>query len=127
MLEFDNGGGSLTSHVVNSILITQPVRSLDGIVHVPSPVILVHVAKGSVDTTLSGDSVTSGREKLGNTGSVEASLSKTESGTKTGTTGTDNEGIVLVVLHFDGELVWGCRCFGQTGLVRGNVGSIYVQ
>jgi len=38
------------------------------------------------------------REKLGNTGNVEASLRQTESSTQTGTTGTDDNGIVLVVL-----------------------------
>lgn len=38
------------------------------------------------------------REQLGNTGSVETSLSKTEGSTETGTTGTNNDGIVLVVL-----------------------------
>lgn len=39
------------------------------------------------------------REKLGNTGNVEASLRQTESSTQTGTTGTDDNGIVLVVLQ----------------------------
>lgn len=56
------------------------------------------LSKGSVDTTLSGDSVTSRREKFRNTGSVEASLGQTESGTQTGTPSTDDDGIVLVVL-----------------------------
>lgn len=65
----------------------------------PSPVILVHVSKSSIDTTLGGDSVRSSREKLGDTGCVEASLGKTESSSQTSTTGTDNEGIVLVVLE----------------------------
>lgn len=57
------------------------------------------LSKGSVDTTLGGDGVGSGREKLGNTGSVETSLGQTEGSTQTGTTGTDNDGIVLVVLQ----------------------------
>ena len=38
-----------------------------------------------------------GGEELGDTGSVETSLSKTESGTETGTAGTDDKGIVGVV------------------------------
>jgi len=57
------------------------------------------LSKSSVDTTLSSDSVTSGREKLGNTGSVETSFRQTKSRTQTGTTGTNDDGIVLVVLH----------------------------
>lgn len=45
----------------------------------------------------------SGREQLGDTGSVEASLGETEGGSQTGTTGTNNESIVFVVN--DGVLV----------------------
>jgi len=33
-------------------LITEPVTALDRVVHVPSPVVLGHVAEGSVDTAL---------------------------------------------------------------------------
>lgn len=43
--------------------------------------------------------MTSCREQLGNTGGVEASLGQTEGSTQTGTTGTDNDGIVLVILR----------------------------
>lgn len=42
--------------------------------------------------------MTSRREELGDTGRVEPSLSQTESGTQTGTTGTNNNSIVLVIL-----------------------------
>lgn len=57
------------------------------------------LSEGSVDTTLGSDSVTSRGEKLGNTSSLESSLGQTESSAQTGTTGTDNEGIVLVILR----------------------------
>lgn len=105
VLKLDNRCGSLAGHVVNSILVSKPVGALDGIVHVPPPVVFVHVTKGSVDTTLCGDSVTPGREKLRYTGSVEAGLGQTEGGAKTGTTGTDNDRIVLVVLIATNEIV----------------------
>ncbi len=98
VLELDNGGGSLTGHVVNGILVTEPVGALDGIVHVPSPVVLVHVAERGVDATLGGDGVGSGREELGDTGSVESSLGQAKGGTETGATGAYDEGIVFVVL-----------------------------
>lgn len=84
---------------MDGILVTEPIGTLDSIIHVPSPVILVHVTQSSVDTTLSSDGVTSCGEELGDTGCVEASLGKTEGGTKTGTTSTDDEGIVLVILN----------------------------
>lgn len=98
VLELDDGGGSLTGHVVNCILITEPVGALDSVVHVPSPVVLVHVAKGGVDTTLSRNGVGTSREELGNTGSVETGFGKTKGSAKTGTASTNNKSIVLVVL-----------------------------
>jgi len=58
----------------------------------------VHVAERGVDAALGGDCVTSRGEELGNASRVEAGLGQTESGTQTGAAGTDNEGIVLMVL-----------------------------
>lgn len=98
MLELDNGGGSLTGHVVNGILVTEPVGTLDSVIHVPSPVVLVHVAEGGIDATLSSDSVASSGKKLRDTGRIETGLGETEGSTETGTTGTNDNGIVLVVL-----------------------------
>lgn len=65
----------------------------------PSPVILVHVSKRGVDSSLCGDGVRSSWEELGNTSSVESSLGKTESCAKTGTSSSDDDSIVLVVLY----------------------------
>lgn len=65
--------------------------------HVPPPVILRHVSQSSVDTALSCDSVRSGGEEFRDDGRVESGLCETHSGTKTGTTGADDQSIVLVV------------------------------
>ena len=56
------------------------------------------LSKSSVDTTLGSNSVRSRREEFGDTSGVESSLRKTEGGTETSTTGTNDDGIVLVVL-----------------------------
>lgn len=45
--------------------------------------------------------MTSCREELGNTGSVETGLSQTKSRTQTSTTSTNNDSIVLVILERD--------------------------
>lgn len=65
----------LTGHVVDGVLVAEPVRTLDCIVHVPSPVILVHVSERSIDTALRGNGVGTRGEQLGDTSSVEARLS----------------------------------------------------
>ena len=48
-------------------------------------------------TYLCSDSVGSSREQLGDTGSLETSLGETECGAESSTTGSDDNGIVLVV------------------------------
>ena len=73
-LELEDGVRGLTSHVVDGVLVSEPVGSLDGVVEVPSPVVVVHVSEGGVDTSLGSDGVGSGGEKFGDTGSFEASL-----------------------------------------------------
>ena len=78
-LELTDSDRSLPSHILDGILISEPVGALDCVIEVESPVILVHVAESGVDSTLSGDSVRSGGEQLGNTSSLESSLGETES------------------------------------------------
>ena len=98
VLKLNDGSGSLARHVVDGVLVTEPVGALDGVVHVASPVVGVHIAEGGVDATLSSNRVRSRGEELRDTGRVEAGFGQTEGGTETGATGTNNEGIVLVIL-----------------------------
>lgn len=58
---------------------------------------LCHVSECCIDTSLRGDGMRAGREKLCDACSVEASFCETESCTETGTTSSNNDGIVLVV------------------------------
>jgi hypothetical protein len=99
VFELNDGLRSFSCHVVNSILVSQPVGSLDRIVHMPPPIVLVHISQCSVDTPLRGHRVRPGRKELGYTGSVEASFSETECGAQASSTGSDDHSIVLVVYH----------------------------
>jgi len=87
----------LPSHVLDSVLITEPVTALDSVVEVPSPVVLVHVSKGRVDTSLGCDCVRSGWEQLGNAGCFVTRLGESESCPEAGTSSSDYDCIVLVV------------------------------
>jgi hypothetical protein len=84
---------------MNRILVAQPVRAFDGIVHVPSPVILVHVSQRSVDAALGCDCMTSRRKEFGYASCVETGFGKAESSTEARTTSTNDNGIVFVVLE----------------------------
>ncbi len=45
VLEFINGLRRLAHHVFDRILVAEPVRALDGVVHMPAPVVRMHVAE----------------------------------------------------------------------------------
>jgi hypothetical protein len=55
------------------------------------------LSERGIDTTLRGDSVRTGREELGDTGGVEASLGETKGRAQTSSSSANNDGIVLVV------------------------------
>ena len=52
MLELIDRFGRAAAEIFDGILVAEPVRPFDGVVHVPAPVVLAHVAKGSRDTAL---------------------------------------------------------------------------
>lgn len=43
---------SLLCHVMDSILVSQPIRSLHCVIEMPPPVIVLHVPQSSIDPTL---------------------------------------------------------------------------
>jgi len=53
--------------------------------------------EGGIDSSLSGDRVTSRREEFSDTSSVEASFGETESSPQSSTAGANNNRIILVV------------------------------
>ena len=72
MLELVDGGDRLTAHVFDRVLVAEPVRPLDGVVHVPAPIVLAHVAERGADTALGSNRVAAGREYLGEAGSPQS-------------------------------------------------------
>ena len=93
----DDGVGGLAAHVVDGVLIAEPVRALDCVVEVETPVILLHVAKSSVDATLGCNSVGAGWEELGDASGLEPVLGEAKSGTKPSATSANNNSIKLVI------------------------------
>lgn len=68
VLELDDGGHGFPRHVVDCVLVAEPVGALDRIVHVPAPVVGGHVAERGVDATLCGDGVGARGEEFGHAG-----------------------------------------------------------
>ena len=98
IFQLNNRLWCLSCHVVDGILISKPIRTLDRVVHVPPPIVLVHVSEGRINSSLSCYSVTSSWKELGYTRCVKTSLGKTKSCPQTSPTGSNDNGIIFVVL-----------------------------
>ena len=46
--------GRLLGHVVDGVLVSQPIRALDGVVEMIAPIVFLHVAQRSVYSSLGG-------------------------------------------------------------------------
>mmetsp|Transcript_30869 Transcript_30869/g.65337 ORF Transcript_30869/g.65337 Transcript_30869/m.65337 type:complete len:416 (-) Transcript_30869:68-1315(-) len=95
--QFQNRLRGLPTHVVNGVLVAQPIAALDGIVHVPPPIVRAHVAEGGVDASLGGHGVRAGGEEFGHAGGFESGFAEAHGGAEAGAAGADDEGVVGVV------------------------------
>ncbi len=92
-----DGLGRVADQIFDGVLVAQPVRPLDGVVHVPLPAVLAHVGQGGRDATLSGHGVRAGREDLGDAGDLQALLGGAEGGAQAGAPGADDDDVVFVI------------------------------
>ena len=82
VLELVDCGGSLAAQIFDGILVAEPVRALDGVVHVPAPVVRAHVAQRCRDAALRCDRVRARGEELADAGRLEPCLGAAERGTE---------------------------------------------
>jgi hypothetical protein len=97
MLELDNRGHRLADHIFDGVLVAQPVRPLDGVVHVPAPVILAHIAERGGDAALGRDGVAAGREDLGDDGGLQPGFDHADGRAQTGAAGADDDDIIFML------------------------------
>ena len=93
-LELEDRARRLAAHVVDGVLVAQPVRPLDRVVHVPAPVVFGHVAERGVDAALRRDRVAARREKLRHTGRLEAGLRGAHGRPESSSTRTHHDDVV---------------------------------
>ena len=99
----------LAAQIFDGVLVAQPVRPLDGVVHVPAPVVLAHVAERGGDAALGRNGVRAGGEDLGDAGGLQAGLAGAERGAQAGAAGADDHHVVGVVDERIGPAVHGRR------------------
>ena len=95
VLELDDGLDRLAGQDLRRVLVDQVVAALDGVEHVPLPVVLLEVAEGGADAALGGAGVGAGRIELGQDRGVDPGLGQLDGGPQAGAAGPDDQGVVL--------------------------------
>ena len=100
VFQFDDRRGRLLAHVFDGVLVAQPVRPLDRVVHVPAPVVRPHVAQRGADSTLRGDGMAAGGKDLGNARSGKPLLGQPHGGAQPGAARADDDYVAAVFDEF---------------------------
>ncbi len=116
MLELVDGFGRVAHHVFDGVLVTQPVRALDGVVHVPAPVVRMHVAERRGNAALRGDGVRAGRKHFCDAGGAQAGFAAADHRAQAGAAGADDHDVVGVVLDRIGLAIGGRASTAISGL-----------
>ena len=94
VLELEHGFRTYGTHVFDSVLVTDIVGTLDGIVHVPAPVIVWICRRDRAgDATLGRYGVRTSRENLGDYSSLVTALSQLQSSAHAGTAAANDDGV----------------------------------
>ncbi len=70
VLELIDGLRRVAAHIFDRVLVPKPIGALDGVVHVPLPVVRPHIAERGGDAALRGDRVGTGRKDFGDAGGL---------------------------------------------------------
>ena len=97
MLQLIDRRNGLAAHVFDGILIAEPIRSLHGVVHVPAPIVLAHVAECGADAALGGHSMAAGGKHLGDASGLQSGRAHPQRGPQAGAAGTDHNNIIGVI------------------------------
>ena len=106
MLQLVDRFGRIAAEIFNGILIAQPVRTLDGVVHMPAPIILAHIAQARRDAALRRHGVAAGGKHLGDAGCLQTACGAFQGGAQTGAAGADNHDVESMV----NDIVGGHEC-----------------
>lgn len=101
LFQFADGPRRLAAHVMDGVLIPEPVGALDRVVHVPPPVVLGHVSQRGVDATLGRDGVRAGGKQLCHDGGVEPGFREPDRGTQAGSSSAHDDCVILMVDHLE--------------------------
>src|SRR5690606_34270138 len=84
VLELIHGVRRFATHEFDGVLVAEPVGTLDGIVHMPVPVVFAHVAQRCTDTPLRCNRMGTRREHFGENGYRQTGFSQLKGTTHAG-------------------------------------------
>ncbi|KAF0123099.1 MAG: hypothetical protein FD148_2822 [Methylocystaceae bacterium] len=97
MLQLINGGRGVAAHIFDGVLVAEPVGALDGVVHVPFPIVRPHVAERGGDAALRRHGVRAGWKDLGDAGDVQSRLGAADDGAKARSARPDDDDVKGVI------------------------------
>ena len=97
MLQLVNRGRRLAAQIFDRVLVAEPVGALDGIVHVPLPLVRPHVAEAGRDPALRRDCMAAGREDLGDVGGLQPLFGRAHRRAKPGAARADDDDVIDMV------------------------------
>ena len=108
----------VAAHIFDRVLVAEPVGALDGVVHVPAPVVLAHVAKRCGDAALRRHGVRARGEYLGDAGGAQARFAAADHGAQAGAAGADDDDVINVVLNRISAAIDAGRGASSVGSIR---------
>jgi hypothetical protein len=97
MVQFVDGGRRVAAQIFNGVLIAEPVSALDGVVHMPAPVVRAHIAERSRNAALRRDGVRARGEHFRDAGRAQASLGAADACPQAGAARAHHHDIECVV------------------------------
>jgi hypothetical protein len=95
--QLQNRRGCFPTHVMNGVLVAEPITTFDGIVHMPAPIVFRHIAERGVDSSLCGDRMGARGKEFGDTRRFKAGFTQTHGRTEATSTRSDDDGVVGVI------------------------------
>src|SRR5947209_17198809 len=97
VLELVNRLGGVAAEILDSVLIAQPVRAFHGVVHVPAPFVLAHIAERRSNTALRRHGMGTSRKHLGDAGGLEPGLAAADNGAQPRAARADYHHVVAMI------------------------------
>src|SRR5581483_8924727 len=117
VLQFIDRRRRVAAQVFDGVLVAEPIGALDGVVHVPAPVILTHVAERGGNAALRRNGMRAGGKDFAYAGSAQTGFAASDHGTQTRSACTDHDDIVAVIFDRIGAPV-DCRSAVRFSICR---------